>query len=135
MIVLQSENGDQLDLRHLGITAEKMLFSQTAEGNFIELSGETEGHHAFQESALTLMMNPGFSAGDQVTWVEQDLLYTILRWEYRPLVDKQRRGPSGATESERVPHRWTLWLREEEVERSAGRRSKLPLGFQTGTVG
>ena len=135
MIVLQSENGDQLDLRHLGITAEEMRFSQTAEGTFIEISGETEGHHSFQEVALELMMTPGFSADDQVTWVEQDLLYTILRWEYRPCVDKQRRGPSGAMVSERVPHRWTLWLREEEVERTSGRRSKLPLGFQTGTVG
>ena len=87
------------------------------------------GGYERADQALRLMMGPGFSAGDEVEWRdeqegEESVTVTILQWEYHPSIER-----TTLDSMERTPHRWKLWIHQKLAGEGEDNPPTPPLGF------
>ena len=134
MSILESKNGDRLNLRHLGAKPGSFFMTQHPDGTVFEMEGSSTGAYELAEQALGMMMGLGFSAGDEVEWKgEQEgggsVTVTILRWEYHPSLETTTFGASGRDRVERTPHQWKLWIHQKPASTGDDNPSPQQLGF------
>ena len=135
MTFFESQNGERLHLTHLGVEIRSFSMTQRHDGTVFEMEGNTLGGAEFSEQALRLMMGPGFSAGDEVQWKDdqeggESVTVTILQWEYHPAITTTTFGIDGKQKGyERTPHQWKLWVRQEPIGTDGDNPPPPPLGF------
>ena len=138
MSILESKNGDQLHLEHLGVDLDTFSWTQRPDGTVFEVEGSSMGAFERAEQALGLMMGPGFSAGDEVEWKGAEeggvpVTVTIIQWEFHPSIKKER-WANGQFSGEVTPNRWKLWLHQKPADTGED-NPRPPLGFLSQTTG